>query len=169
MNDGNDTGLPARPMPMDRGAVADAFREAMQTLRTAITVDQAVDAICGNDMRLASEHPLASARALATTWLDQTKWRRDDPRAGVLLVTATGKEAAMLRNAGFEATTAFAHARGREPRGCGLVIGIGMADVEMEHVRHLIDVPPHVRIVLIEDVETLKRVLPPIRPEQGVL
>lgn len=165
----DDADLPVEPMPMDRGAVAQAFAEAMETLRSALTVEQAVEAICGNDMRLISDHPLAAARALATIWLSQTGWRSEDPRAGVLIVTSTGRAAAMLRNAGFDATTAFAHARGDEPKAYGLVIGVDMAMVGMEDVGRLIDVPPHVRIILLEDAETMRQVLPPVRPERRII
>jgi len=151
---------------MDRGAVGQAVAAAIETMRVDLAVDEAVQAICGNDMRLVTAFPLSSAKALATTWLHQTQWRAEDPRARVLLVTATGKAAANLRSAGFAATTAFAHARSEDPYGYGLVIGIGMSEVEAEHTRRLVDVPAHVRIILLEDAETIARTLPPVAPAE---
>lgn len=157
--------VPVGPMPMDRNAALISLHVAIENelARPPHEVDllpeNGVEALCGGDMRLLSRTPTAAARALASSWRDQCSWRSDDPRATAVIVVHTGREAAVLRELGFTASTAFAWRRDRLDVAHGLVVVAGSSQLTREDMTSLVDSPAHARLVLIDD----PRRLPPVR------
>lgn len=154
--------FPTTPLPMDRNAVREAVEAALTAHPCRLPVEDAVQALCGCDMRIASATPMKAAMLLATVWMHQTEWRPTDPRARVVLVTHAGKAAARLREAGFNAVTAFAYGREGDAFGHGLVLAVDAIDVSREDLMRLVDTPPWVKLVMIDDPDRLDSVVPPV-------
>lgn len=147
---------------MDRSLVSAAAAVAIASLGADLSSEDAERALCGSHIILRSTTPTEAAKALATTWLHQTQWRGEDPRARVQMIVHTGREAARLRSAGFDGITAFAHGRSEDPYGHGLLIGAGLEDVPLEDMKRFLDAPDHVRIVIVTDRTREASILPPV-------
>lgn len=157
-------GVPVGPMPMDRNAALVSLYVAIENelARPPHEVDllpeDAVDALCGNDMRIVSRTPTAAACVLASSWKDQCAWRSEDPRATAVVLVHTGKEAAILRSLGFTASTAFAWRRDRLDVAHGLVVVADSSRLSHEDMTAVMDGPAHAKLIIVDDPRNLPSV-----------
>lgn len=138
------------PLPIDPNAAIVALINATLRRGSETLPDTLAESLHNWFSRIYTATPQQDALALADAWVDLCNWRMSDSRTGLRIVVADHHSARRLRQLGYNAITAFVHARDKRLTGLGLIIGLNLSTVAKDDLRAFVSAPSTVRVIMLD-------------------